>query len=118
MPKLFIVGFPRDMEEVELVELFSNYGIVNIVTIVTDQITGESKGYGFITMADGAGAERAITALDQAEIDGRVISVRFTDDKIAATSSQDQYSAGKKEQASQDLPPSSPRTKRPRLPKP
>jgi RNA recognition motif-containing protein len=117
MAKLFIVGFPRDMEEVELVELFSSHGIVNNVTVVTDQITGESKGYGFITMADGAGAERAISALDQAEIDGRVISVRFADDKVVATSAQEQYSAGKKEQALQDLPPSSPRKKRPRLPK-
>jgi RNA recognition motif-containing protein len=118
MTKLFIVGFPRDMEEIELVELFSIHGLVNIVTIVTDQITGESKGYGFITMADGAGAERAIAALDQAEIDGRVISVRFADDKVVASSAQDQYLAGRKEQASQNLPSLSPRKKRPRLPKP
>jgi RNA recognition motif-containing protein len=74
MAKLFIVGFPRDMDEVELVELFSNHGIVDNVTVVTDQITGENKGYGFISMADRIGADRAIEALDQAEIDGRVIS--------------------------------------------
>ena len=118
MAKLFIVGFPRDMEEVELVELFSSHGIVNNVTVITDQIAGESKGYGFITMADGAGAERAIAALDQAEIDGRVISVRFADDKIVATAVLDQYLTGEKEQISQNLPTSSQRKKRPRLPKP
>jgi RNA recognition motif-containing protein len=60
MAKLFIVGFPRDMEEIELVEIFSIHGIVKTVTIVTDQSTGASKGYGFIMMEGQAGAERAI----------------------------------------------------------
>jgi RNA recognition motif-containing protein len=81
MAKLFIVGFPKDMEEMELVEMFSAYGAVNTVTIVTDQSTGQSKGYGFITMTDQAGAERAIAAMDGAEIDDRKISVRIAEDK-------------------------------------
>ncbi|OOQ58786.1 RNA recognition motif domain-containing protein [Mucilaginibacter pedocola] len=85
MAKLFIVGIPRDMDEIELLELFSVYGAVNTVTIVTDQSTGESKGYGFVTTTDDAGAERAIAALDQAEIDGRTISVRFADNRAEAT---------------------------------
>jgi RNA recognition motif-containing protein len=85
MAKLFIVGFPKDMEEIELVEMFSAYGTVNTVTIVTDQHTGESKGYGFITMTDQAGADRAIAAMDGAEIDDRKISVRIAEDKNAAT---------------------------------
>jgi len=50
MAKLFIVGFPKDMEEIELVEMFSVYGIVNTVTIVTDKDSGASKGYGFIKL--------------------------------------------------------------------
>lgn len=81
MAKLFIVGFPKDMEEIELVELFSSYGTVNTVTIVTDKESGESKGYGFITMTDQADADRAIAAMDGAEIDDRKISVRIAEDK-------------------------------------
>jgi RNA recognition motif-containing protein len=54
---------------------------VNTVTIVTDLNTGKSKGYGFITMTDQAGAERAIAAIDGAEIDERKLSVRIADDK-------------------------------------
>jgi len=76
MTKLFIVGIPRDMDEIELTEIFSAYGAVEMVTIVTVKETGESKGFGFVHMADQAGADRAIQALDGAEIDGRVISVR------------------------------------------
>ncbi|NCD72461.1 RNA recognition motif domain-containing protein [Mucilaginibacter agri] len=81
MAKLFIVGFPKDMKEIELVELFSVYGAVNTATIITDIETGASKGYGFITMTDDAGANRAIEALDGGSIDDRIISVRFADDK-------------------------------------
>ena len=81
MAKLFIVGFPKDMKEIELVELFSSYGTVNTVTIVTDKDSGNSKGYGFITMTDDLGAERAISAMDGTEIDNRKISVRKAEDK-------------------------------------
>jgi RNA recognition motif-containing protein len=81
MIKLFIVGFPRDMEEIELVELFSAYGTVHTITIITDKLTGKSLGYGFIMMTDQAGADRAIAAMDGAEIDGRQISVRVAVDK-------------------------------------
>lgn len=84
MAKLFIVGFPKDMEEIELVEMFSIYGTVHSVTIITDIDTGESKCYGFITMTDQQGAERAIEAMDGASIDDRQISVRFADDKNKA----------------------------------
>jgi RNA recognition motif-containing protein len=84
MVKLFIVGFPRDMEEIELVELFSAYGTVNTITIVTDKLSGKSLGYGFIMMTDQAGADRAIAAMDGASIDGRQISVRVAVDKRPA----------------------------------
>jgi len=83
MVKLFIVGFPKDMDEVEMVELFSTYGAVANVTIVTDKVTLASKGYGFISMADQLGAERAITAMNGATIDNRTITVRFAEDKQA-----------------------------------
>ena len=81
MAKLFIVGFPKDIEEMEVVEMFGVYETVNTVTIVTDKESDQSKGYGFITMTDDAGADRAIAALDGAEIDDRKISVRIAEEK-------------------------------------
>ena len=81
MIKLFIVGFSRDMQEIELVERFSAYGQVNTVTIVTNKETGKSQGYGFLTMTDQAGADRAIEALNGATIGDRQISVRVAEDK-------------------------------------
>jgi RNA recognition motif-containing protein len=81
MSKLFVVGFPKDMEEVALLELFSLHGGVELVTIVTDKDTRQSKGYGFIHMVDGHAAQRAIRALDGWKIGERVMSVRLAEEK-------------------------------------
>jgi len=69
------------MDKTELLELFSLHGLVDLVTVITDKETGISQGYGFIHMNDQAGAERAIAALNGAEIDDRTISVRVADAK-------------------------------------
>ncbi|RYE20911.1 MAG: RNA-binding protein [Sphingobacteriaceae bacterium] len=81
MAKLFIVGFPKEFQQIALVELFSIHGIVNTVTLVTDRETGAPRGYGFITMNDEAGANRAIVALNGTMIGGRTVSVRFANQK-------------------------------------
>ncbi|MCR8557372.1 RNA-binding protein [Mucilaginibacter sp. BJC16-A38] len=83
MAKLFIVGFPKNIQEIELVEMFSLHGTVNTVTIVTDKVTGEPKGYAFITMTDDAGAGRAISALDGVKMGDRTLNVRFAEEKPA-----------------------------------
>ncbi|MDB5005154.1 MAG: hypothetical protein JWQ34_3379 [Mucilaginibacter sp.] len=118
MAKLFIVGIPKDMQEIELVEMFSAHGIVNTVTIVTDQNTGGSKGYGFITMTDEAGAQRAIQAIDGITIDDRTISVRLAEEKATAKPAASPHP----QQRSQPAPPrrenrtEAPKPKRPRRP--
>lgn len=95
MIKLFIVGFPRDMEEVELVELFSAYGTVSSVRIITDKDSGISKGYGFLEMTDEAGAQRAIDAMNGATIDEREISVRIAEQKHQPLARQQQQQFNK-----------------------
>lgn len=81
MVKLFVVGFPRDMDEVELTDIFAAYGEVSAAKIITDQETGESQGYGFVDMVDQAGADAAVAGMDGAAIDDRLISVRIREDK-------------------------------------
>lgn len=84
MVKLFVVGFPRDMDESELIEIFGAHGVVEKALVITDADTGESKGYGFVDMQDLAGANAAVAALDGAAIDERVISVRIKEEKEPA----------------------------------
>ncbi|TSJ41084.1 RNA-binding protein [Mucilaginibacter corticis] len=79
MAKLFIVGLPKDMEEIALIEMFSLHGTVDTVTIVRDSMSRDSKGYGFVTLLDNAGADRAIAALNGAKIANRTLSVRYAE---------------------------------------
>jgi RNA recognition motif-containing protein len=81
MAKLFIVGFPKTIGEIELVEMFSLHGAVNTVTVVTDKETREPKGYGFVTMNDDISAERAIKALNGLKLGERTLNVRFAEEK-------------------------------------
>lgn len=47
--RVFVGGIPTETTELELETFFCDYGLVMDVRIVTDRITGESKGYGFVT---------------------------------------------------------------------
>jgi RNA recognition motif-containing protein len=84
--------------------------------MATDQVTGESKGYGFVTMTDDAGAERAIHGT---RIGGRTITVRLADNEQPTSDAPAMRSPGainhnreKENVGHTEIP----RTKRPRLP--
>lgn len=77
--KLFVVGFPREMTETTLLEMFSMHGNVVALNIVKDKVGGFSLGYGFVEMSDEAGADRAIAALHELKIGDRTINVRPAD---------------------------------------
>jgi len=47
--RVFLGGIPAETTELELELFFSDYGVVKDVRIVTDRVTGECKGYGFVT---------------------------------------------------------------------
>jgi RNA recognition motif-containing protein len=80
MIKLFVVGFPLDINDAELVELFAIQGEVLSAHLVTDKFTNRHKGFGFIEMADEDGANQAITALNGMVIKGRKITVKLADE--------------------------------------
>ncbi len=49
--KLIALNLPRDLSENELALLFKKYGNIKDCTIVMDENTGKSKGFGFVEMA-------------------------------------------------------------------
>ena len=77
MIKLFIVGFPKEMDEPALHTFFSDFGDVDTVKIITDQDTGLSKGYAFVDFMDETGARLAIKELDGSIMEDRTLSVRL-----------------------------------------
>lgn len=80
MIKLFIVGYPLDIHETELIELFSIHGMVDSIHLLTDKITHQPKGFGFVEMVDQAGADRAIAALNGIVLKGRKVTVKLADE--------------------------------------
>lgn len=81
MIKLFAGGFPRDLEDLELKEIFEQFGKVEAVNIVRDKHTGVSRRFGFVDMATEEDARNAISNLHEASIDDDIISVVYADDR-------------------------------------
>ena len=56
-------------------EAFSKHGTVTDVHILTDRETGQSRGFGFVTMSTAAEATDAIAAMNGVMLDGRSLKV-------------------------------------------
>lgn len=76
MSVLFIGGIPLDMDEVELKEIFSEYGTVVAAKVLRNRRTQISRRFGFVEMATEQEAERVIGLLDGGSIDDAEISVK------------------------------------------
>jgi len=75
--KLYIGGIPYRTTEDEMRQAFEEAGTVSSVSIITDRMTGRSRGFGFVEMADEAAAQAAIDRWDGKEFGGRTLSVSF-----------------------------------------
>jgi RNA recognition motif-containing protein len=71
---LFVSNLPYDVTDVDLKEIFSDFGLVNSARICRDRYSGKSRGFGFICMNDYT-AKLAITALNGFQLDGKKLSV-------------------------------------------
>ncbi|MDD3078016.1 MAG: RNA-binding protein [Paludibacter sp.] len=72
---IFVAKLSFGTTDEDLKQLFGEYGEVSSAHVVTDKMTGRSKGYGFIEMPDDEAANKAIKELNECEYDGRVIAV-------------------------------------------
>ncbi len=73
--KVFVGGLPYATSESQLEGLFAPHGTVQSVQIVTDRLTGQSRGFGFVEMGSAEEASQAITALNGTQLDGRTLKV-------------------------------------------
>jgi RNA recognition motif-containing protein len=72
--KIYVGNLSFQTTENDLSDLFSTFGPVEAVSIITDRDTGRSKGFGFVTM-DEETAEKAIAGLNGSEHNGRALTV-------------------------------------------
>ena len=73
--KLYVGGLPYSTTEQQLTELFSQQGSVTSAKVITDKFTGQSRGFGFVEMSTTEEAQKAISALNGTQLDGRPLTV-------------------------------------------
>jgi RNA recognition motif-containing protein len=79
--KLFVGNLPFNTTDQELRDFFSRVGVCESAVILTDRATGRSRGFGFVEMATEEEAQRAITELNQTDLQGRAINVTVAREK-------------------------------------
>jgi len=81
--KLYVGNLPFNVDEQALKDLFAGNGAVESVTVMRDQATGRARGFAFVEMATDEDAEKAISALNNASLGGRNLTVNEARPKTA-----------------------------------
>ena len=89
--QIYVGNMSYGTTEESLTNLFSNYGEVSSVKIITDRETGRAKGFGFVTMENEESAKKAIEELDQKEFEGRNLRVNKAKPRTPRTYQRNNY---------------------------
>ena len=73
--KLYVGGLPYEVTDDRLQELFSAHGTVESARVITDRMTGRSRGFGFVEMSSQEEAQQAIDKLNGTDLEGRSLTV-------------------------------------------
>lgn len=73
--KLYVGGIPYSSTEEDLRSAFAPAGNVQSATIITDKMTGRSKGFGFVEMSSDEEAQKAIELWNGKDFQGRKLTV-------------------------------------------
>ena len=73
--KLYVGGLPYSVTDDKLQEIFAPHGTVESARVITDRMTGRSRGFGFVEMSSQAEAEEATKNLNGTDLEGRSLTV-------------------------------------------
>lgn len=73
--KLYVGGLSYNTTEAGLRDAFSQAGEVVSASVITDKMSGRSRGFGFVEMATEEDAQKAIEMWNGKELDGRTLIV-------------------------------------------
>jgi RNA recognition motif-containing protein len=80
--KLFVGNLSFSTTEQDLTSIFSQYGSVESVNVITDRMTGQPRGFAFVEMSNRSEAERAISVLNGSDLQGRTLNVNEARPKV------------------------------------
>ncbi len=72
---IYVGNLAYSVTEDDLRSAFAEFGAVTSVNVITDKFSGQSKGFGFVEMADNSEADAAIKALNDTALGGRNMKV-------------------------------------------
>lgn len=72
---IYVGNLPYSTGEEDLKSIFSEFGEIESVKIITDKYSGRSKGFGFVVMDNDEEAKAAIENLNGKTFDNREITV-------------------------------------------
>ncbi len=75
MTNIFVGNLSYQTTEAELEAAFAQYGAVERVSIVRDRDSGQPRGFAFVEMTNAAEAQKAMTAVNGTEMNGRALNV-------------------------------------------
>ncbi len=72
---MYVSNLSFDVQDEDLRGFFTPYGEVASARIISDKVTGQSRGFGFVEMRDETAAKKAMAELNDSTVDGRNIKV-------------------------------------------
>ena len=73
--KLYVGNLSYSTTDASLKDAFSKMGEVESANVITDKMTGRSRGFGFVSMVNDEEALKAIDTMNGADLDGRKLTV-------------------------------------------
>ena len=75
MKNIFVSNLSFRINDEDLKQAFADYGAVTSAKVIKDNFSGRSRGFGFVEMTNDEEATKAIEELNNAEFDGKVMTV-------------------------------------------
>ena len=73
--KIYVGNLPPGADQLTLEKKFGQCGTVESVVLITDRISGQNRGFGFVEMSSDAEAQKAIDELNGTDFDGKPLTV-------------------------------------------
>lgn len=73
--KIYVGNLPWSVDSEKLKEMFSEFGEITEAVVISDKYSGRSKGFGFVTFENSESAQKAVSEMNEKEVEGRALKV-------------------------------------------
>ena len=78
---IYVANLDYQITDQDLRQLFSEYGEISTIKVITDYNTGQSRGFAFVEMPNDEEAQKAISNINGRELNNRALSVQVAKPK-------------------------------------